>query len=134
MEIIKEEVEAENEDSLFCFRKITIPNFGIYEGRVSKKTLLPDGEGKLDLENGMEYTGNFKNGLMEGKGVLQDFNSNYYEGNFKNGVKHGKAVEVIKGNSQIGEVIYKGGFRNGKRHGYGENLYFLLKLFLNENF
>ena len=49
-------------------------------------------KGKLILENGDQYEGMFKNGVLEGPGMCRYRDGSIYEGNFANGKKHGKGV------------------------------------------
>lgn len=115
----KEEISIEP-----VYKRITIQDFGIYEGQVSKRNLLPNGEGVLELENGLVYTGEFKNGRMHGQGYLEDKKGNNYEGEFKYGVKDGKGVENIIGSEDTGKIEYKGKFKADQRCGYGNYCFY----------
>lgn len=109
------------------FQKITIDNLGSYQGQVLKDTNIPNGKGKLVLDNGVVYNGDFKNGKMSGFGVMEDFEGNYYEGEFKRGTKHGKGFEILEGGEETGKVCYEGKFKNDIKEGYGKQGYVILQ-------
>ena len=110
----------------------------VYEGEI--KDNKRDGYGKLILENGIYYIGQWKNDMKHGKGTLyKKDNSLIYEGDFENDKYNGfgKSNEE-NGHSYIGQwkdgfkhglgklynqknnIIYEGNFENGMRNGIGK--------------
>ena len=109
-----------------------------YEGEI--KDSKRDGYGKLILENGIYYIGQWKNDMKHGKGTLYkkdnsliyegDFendkyngfgqlneeNGDYYIGEWKDGLKHGLGKMYNKKKN----IIYEGNFENGMRNGIGK--------------
>lgn len=102
------------------YTKAAIENLGMYEGQVFRDSKVPNGKGRLEMENGVVYSGDFKDGKMTGFGVMEDFEGNYYEGEFKNGQKHGKGLEILEGGEMTGKVCYEGKFNYDAKDGYGK--------------
>lgn len=100
-------------------KEIKIENLGLYEGEVSVESNLPHGRGRLEMNNGCCYVGDFIDGKMTGQGILEDVEGNYYEGGFQNGLKHGKGMEEFNSDLKHGKMVFTGKFKNNKRHGYG---------------
>ena len=117
-----------------------IIKYGEYEYEGEIKDNKRDGYGKLILENGIYYIGQWKNDMKHGKGTLYkkddsliyegDFendkyngfgesieeNGNIYIGQWKDGLKHGLGKLYNKKNN----IIYEGKFENGMRNGIGK--------------
>jgi len=117
-----------------------IIKYGEYEYEGEMKDSKRDGYGKLILENGIYYIGQWKKGMKHGKGILYnknnsiiyegDFendkyngygklileNGNYYIGQWKDGFKHGLGKLYNKENN----IIYEGNFENDMRNGMGK--------------
>jgi len=109
-----------------------------YEGEM--KNNKRDGYGKINLENGMYYIGQWKNGFKHGKGTLYyknnsilyqgefeddkyngegkliDDDGSYYIGQFKDGFKKGLGKFYNKNSI----LIYDGNFENGMFNGLGK--------------
>lgn len=77
---------------------------------------LRHGTGTFKSEsNGIDYDGEWKNGLKHGYGRLTYKSGSYYEGYFENGFKHGKGtMKFTSGN------YYEGFYKFDKKSGYGE--------------
>jgi hypothetical protein len=70
------------------------------------------GYGKLTLENGDHYEGNFRHGLREGYGILSYANGDQFRGHFHSDLRQGRGVMIYgNGNRYVGG--YDRGFRNG---------------------
>lgn len=100
-------------------KKIQLGELGIYEGQVSLHNNIPNGQGRLDFDNGFIYVGEFNDGKMHGNGILEDVEGNIYEGDFVNGLKQGKGREEINSLRLVGKVTYEGKFKKDLRNGYG---------------
>ena len=114
--------------------------YGKYEYEGEMKDNKREGYGKLIVENGIYYIGQWKNGIRHGQGTLYnkdnsiiyegDFENDkyngkgksieekgyYYIGQWKDGLKHGLGKYYNKNNS----LIYEGNFENGKFNGLGQ--------------
>lgn len=66
---------------------------------------MREGQGKyINPEEGVEYEGQWKNGLRHGNGTLKYKNGAYYQGEWQNGMKNGKGTMVYaSGNFYEGE-------------------------------
>lgn len=103
------------------FRNNEITGKGKYEW-TDKSTYLGyvkngmrDGEGKyVNKAEGVEYNGEWQNGLRHGEGILKYKNGSIYEGQWAYGQKSGKGkMTYASGN------YYDGEWKNNKRNGEG---------------
>jgi hypothetical protein len=62
-----------------------------------------NGEGVLQLENGIIYKGNFKDGLKSGEGIITFKDGSSYEGQFFKNYMHGKGIYKWKNDEKIYE-------------------------------
>ena len=75
---------------------------------------MPDGIGRLELENGDFYEGEFKDGMFDGKGRLKMAGGKLYEGTWSMNMREGQGKEVwLDGKS------YEGQFKRDQKNGYG---------------
>jgi len=72
----------------------------------------PEGEGRLELNNGSVYLGFFKEGLYHGLGKYTTRDGAVYEGEFRQGYLHGRAVRTWPSGSR-----YEGEYVNGRESG-----------------
>ena len=79
----------------------------------------PDGNRRIEFENGDVYEGEFKNGLMHGEGVYRWADGAVYEGEFKDGYRFGKGKYIWGIGSPFEGDVYEGDFRYGERTGVG---------------
>ena len=77
-----------------------------------------DGYGKLVMNSGDVYEGNWKNNKRHGQGKYTYSNGEWYSGNWVNGVSQGKGEFHYKNGN-----VYRGNFSNGKPDGQGEMTY-----------
>ncbi len=107
--------------------KIEFPNGDVYEGEV--KNSKPHGKGTLIKTKGLEYVGEWQNGIREGKGLskwtkgLRKGSS--YNGEYKNDMPNGKG-KMYETMRDVGEKCfrkYEGDLLNGQPHGYGKMTY-----------
>jgi len=68
----------------------------------------------VDLNNGNNYVGQIKDGLMHGKGVITYESGIKYQGEFTNGKRHGEGTII-----QLNGNRFEGKFFNDMRHGKG---------------
>ena len=79
----------------------------------------PEGNGKLVMENGNYYSGQFKKGKRHGKGKSYDKDGNlFYEGDFINELPNGKGIMYFDGNKYEGDLV------DGKFEGNGKFYYY----------
>lgn len=102
-------------------KEMKIEGLGLYEGQVSVEKNVPHGRGRLEMNNGDCYVGDFFEGKMQGEGILEDVEGNFYEGEFVDGMKHGKGVEEYNSDLKHGKMVFGGKFKNDKKHGYGKS-------------
>jgi len=88
-------------------------NGSVYYGRLNS-VFEREGTGKLILESGDVYEGNFEADRLSGKGKYTFANGDVYEGDFVSNVKSGQGKYVYAD----GEV-YEGGFLGDTREGEG---------------
>lgn len=78
------------------------------------KNGLPEGDGALKLPGGSMFLGKFKHGLPNGTGALQKTDGSFYQGEWSQGQRDGLGImEYPNGNR------YEGEWQNGKREGSG---------------
>lgn len=74
-----------------------------------------DGPGKIYVNNGDTFIGNYEKGLLNNKGVFVDFAGDVYEGDFRDNIMEGNGQETfIDGSS------FKGEYKNNKKNGKGK--------------
>ena len=95
-----------------CEGKVTLDNGNTYNGEFVYG--VPNGKGLMKFRGGSEYLGDFKDGKMEGQGAIILASGDSYIGNWKNGEADGDGT--YKKNDGSG---FKGKFKNGMRHGKG---------------
>lgn len=106
------------------FKKLIFNEKGmVFKGQATD-TDRPNGIGRLELENGDFYEGEFLNGKFDGKGRLVQAEGKMYEGEWKENKREGKGKEVWPDGK-----LYKGKFQNDMKNGYG-NSYSLTKRYL----
>ena len=71
---------------------------------------LPNGKGKIYLNDKVLYTGDFIQGKFEGFGMYYNDNGDYYIGEWKNGMKNGNGKVFNKNH----KLLYKGNWVNDK--------------------
>lgn len=77
-----------------------------------------NGVGVMVFPDGRRYKGDFRDGVMEGNGIMEHPSGAVYEGQFKRNKRHGMGVMTFADGFK-----YKGHFREGKSDGRG-SLYF----------
>lgn len=77
-----------------------------------------EGYGKLVMNSGDVYEGNWKNNKKHGQGKYTHSNGEWYNGNWVNGVMQGQGEFHYKNGD-----VYRGNFSKGKPDGYGEMSY-----------
>lgn len=98
------------------FKKLIFDDKGmVFKGQTTD-TDRPNGIGRLELENGDFYEGEFHNGMFHGKGRLVQSGGKMYEGAWRNNKREGKGMEVWPDGKR-----YQGKFRNDKKNGYGKD-------------
>nr|AGC71721.1 putative phosphatidylinositol-4-phosphate 5-kinase [uncultured bacterium A1Q1_fos_504] len=84
-------------------------------GADPKADIKPDGIGRLELENGDFYEGEFKDGMFDGKGRLKMKDGKLYEGTWSMNMREGQGKELwLDGKS------YEGSFKRDQKNGYGK--------------
>lgn len=97
------------------FKKLVFDQNGmVFKGQTTD-TDRPNGIGRLELENGDFYEGEFHNGMFEGKGRLVQSGGKMYEGAWKCNRREGKGMELWPDGKR-----YQGKFKEDKKNGYGE--------------
>ena len=88
---------------------------GYYSGKVkiSNKKIILDGEGKIKLNNGDMYIGNFKENMFEGEGSYITKDGFIYYGNWLND-------HIEKGTIRYNGHIYKGPLKDYYPHNIGK--------------
>ncbi|EGR30808.1 MORN repeat protein [Ichthyophthirius multifiliis] len=97
-----------------------------------------NGQGKLIIQDKLQYTGQFLNDKFNGQGILIDSDQNIYEGEFQENQKNGMGKYKTQISNYVGNFkndkyegkgqtvflknndFYCGDFKNGKMHGQGE--------------
>ncbi len=79
---------------------------------------IREGKGKMTLQNGNVYEGNFSRGRMSGDGVMTYNNGERYTGQWVNDVPNGTGKYFFKGRER-----YEGNFTNGEFDGQGTMYY-----------
>eukprot|EP01034_Spumella_vulgaris_P030517 gene30517-37749_t len=102
-----------------AWMEITFSNGNVYIGEVSPDSLKRNGSGELtDVDDGLIYNGEWKDGKKHGKGEFYFDNGDHIEGLWMNDLAHGDCVaKYLNGN------IYIGAFQNGVRSGQGVMTY-----------
>ena len=78
-----------------------------------------DGNGTYLFENGDQYNGQWKKGIMQGYGVYEFANGDVYKGAFKKGLMEGRGTYTYSnGDKYIGD--WKLGKMNGRGHFHWE--------------
>lgn len=114
---------------------IKVSGFEKYTGNILHG--VSSGQGTGIMNNGVMFTGTFKNGRLNGHGKITDGN-NIWIGEFENDKLHGRGKRIIgnqvedgmfrygllhgKGKHTNVDNVSKGTFENGKLHGYGETI------------
>ena len=88
---------------------------------------MQDGHGRYIWNNGNEYIGEWKNGLISGRGILIWANGKNYNGEWENGVRKGDGVFTLPdGSCYVGrwnkDHQMKGTFYPWNGNSNGENL------------
>ena len=86
---------------------------GKYTGYVDEHG-EPDGRGKLEVENGDVYEGEWKNGKRHGQGIYTWAQGDLYTGPWRKNKRHGHGVFVWSDGR-----LYDGEYNMGKREGKG---------------
>lgn len=89
--------------------------YGRYEGQLGNN-FKKEGAGKLILNNGDEFKGNFTNDRKEGRGIYKYSNGDYYDGMWKNDIYHGKGKFYYAADKST----YVGEFEEGLKQGEGK--------------
>jgi hypothetical protein len=110
------------------------------DGKKSSKCIkgnCENGQGTSNLENGSEYTGQWKDGKQNGEGTVKHKNGSEYTGQWKDGKINGQGTVKYKdGNVYVGQwknnrfdgqgtfkfttgAVYVGHFLDGQFHGQG---------------
>ena len=92
--------------------KIRMDNGSIYEGEWLHG--LPNGSGVMNWQNGSIYAGQWDNGIAHGLGKLLFFRGEYYEGNFVLDKAEGYGEYYFKDGT-----VYKGQWAADKQNGKG---------------
>ncbi len=87
-----------------------------YTGRFVNS--IREGKGKMTLQNGSVYEGNFSRGRMSGQGTMTYHNGERYTGQWANDVPNGAGKYFFKGRER-----YEGNFTNGEFDGQGTMYY-----------
>ncbi len=87
-----------------------------YTGRFVNS--IREGKGKMTLQNGSVYEGNFSRGRMSGDGAMTYHNGERYTGQWSNDVPNGTGKYFFKGRER-----YEGNFTNGEFDGQGTMYY-----------
>lgn len=97
-----------------AFSKVTYSDKSTFKGQISHNN-VPDGIGRLELENGDFYEGEFKDGMFDGKGRLKMKDGKLYEGTWSMNMREGQGKELwLDGKS------YEGSFKRDQKNGYGK--------------
>lgn len=112
------EERRENGFSVRCVKQGGVQEVKVVQPITSNLSCLSGncqtGKGKLKLENGDIYDGNFSNGKKSGYGVMTYVNGDTYAGNWSNDVRSGTgSYTYTDGNT------FKGEWKNDKRNGAG---------------
>jgi len=76
------------------------------DGDLSLSSLGSSTRGAMVLENGDEYEGALKDGVMHGLGVLTHVDGRVYKGDFVNGRKYGTGISVFaNGDKHVGGYV-----------------------------
>lgn len=87
---------------------------GYYEGELSVSDNSPEGNGRLEYQDGSRYEGEFKNGSQLGQGRMWHGSSLFYEGSVQGRAAHGKGTMYF----DCGQK-YEGDFVFNQRCGFG---------------
>lgn len=79
---------------------------------------IREGKGKMSLQNGSVYEGNFSRGRMSGEGTMTYSNGERYVGQWANDMPSGKGKYFFRGRER-----YEGNFTNGEFDGQGTMYY-----------
>ena len=90
--------------------KLILENGEIYIGEFLDNYANGKGKSYYDKDN-LRYEGDFKKGKMEGNGKYICENGNYYIGEFAKDYFNGKGIVYYKN----GDKIYEDSFANGKK-------------------
>lgn len=131
-------------DTLYVKEKQIVDPYGekgVYSGALSRSTLMPNGQGRLEYEKESRwYEGDWIHGRWTGYGKLSNGDGDFYEGGLKNDHKHGTGImrfadgrvfegEYIRGQMIQGKMtyqdgsIYGGSWVDGMRHGRGKCIF-----------
>ena len=98
------------------FKKLQYSDKSVFKGQISANN-VPDGIGRLELDNGDYYEGEFKDGMFEGRGRLKMAEGKLYEGEWRMNMREGKGREVWSDGK-----IYEGEFKKDQKNGYGKTI------------
>lgn len=96
------------------FKQLQYSDKSVFKGQISQNN-VPDGIGRLELDNGDFYEGEFKDGMFDGKGRLKMTEGKLYEGDWKMNMREGKGREIWSDGK-----IYEGDFKKDQKNGYGK--------------
>jgi len=100
--------------SIKNYSKVTYSDKSTFKGQISHNN-VPDGIGRLELENGDFYEGEFKDGMFDGKGRLKMKDGKLYEGTWSMNMREGNGKE-----SWLDGKSYEGSFKRDQKNGYGK--------------
>lgn len=98
-----------------AFKQLQFSGKSTFKGQISQNN-VPDGIGRLELDNGDFYEGEFRDGMFDGKGRLKMVEGKLYEGDWKMNMREGKGREVWSDGK-----IYEGDFKKDQKNGYGKH-------------
>lgn len=93
-------------------------SYGRYEGQLGNN-FKRDGTGRLILNNGDEYKGQFVSDRREGRGVYRYSNNDYYDGLWKNDIYNGNGKFYCAADKST----FVGEFEDGFKKGEGKQTY-----------